>query len=88
MFEEIKSLIQLKIVNCENKDFISELKNILANVKLDETKIYNQLKAENIIDILKDEFYEFIANNSSEKQFIVKIKNKTNKLNLEKHTNI
>ena len=32
---------------------------------------------------------EFIANNnSSEKQFLVKIKNKANKLNPEKHTNI
>ena len=88
-FEEIKSLIQLRIVNCENEDLISELKNILADTKLDETKIYNQLKAENTIDTLKDEFNEFIANNnSSEKQFLVKIKNKANKLNPEKHTNI
>lgn len=87
-FEEIKSLIQLRIVNCENEDLISELKNILTDAKLDETKIYNQLKAENTIDILKNEFNEFIANNnSSEKQFLVKIKNKANKLNPEKHTN-
>ena len=88
-FEEIKSLIHLRIVNCENEDLISELKNILTNEKLDETKIYNQLKAENTIDTLKNEFNEFIANNnSSEKQFLVKIKNKANKLNPEKHTNI
>ena len=61
----------------------------MAVTKLDETKIYNQLKAENTIDILKNEFNEFIANNnSSEKQFLVKIKNKANKLNPEKHTNI
>ena len=89
-FKEIKSLIQLRIVNCENEDLISELKNILTNEKLDETKIYNQLKAENTIDTLKNEFNKFIANNnnSSEKQFLVKIKNKANKLNPEKHTNI
>ena len=88
-FEEIKSLIHLRIVNCENEDLISELKNILTDAKLDETKIYNQLKAENTIDTLKNEFNEFIANNnSSEKQFLVKIKNKANKLNPEKHTNI
>ena len=88
-FEEIKSLIQLRIVNCENQDLISELKNILADEKLDETKIHNQLKAKNTLDTLKNEFNEFIANNnSSEKQFLVKIKNKANKLNPEKHTNI
>ena len=30
-FEEIKSLIPLRIVNCENKDLLSELKNILTD---------------------------------------------------------
>lgn len=55
-FEEIKSLIWLRIVNCKNEDLISKLKNILADGKLDETKIYNQLKAENTLDTLKNEF--------------------------------
>ena len=88
-FKEIKSLIQLRIVNCENEDLILELKNILADAKLDETEIYNQLKSENTINSLKNEFKEFIANNnSSEEQFLVKIKNKANKLIPEKHTNI
>lgn len=88
-FEEIKSLIELRIVNCENKELIYKLKNILADEKLDETIISNQLKSENTIDTLKNEFNEFIENNnSSEKQFLVKIRNKANKLNPEKHTNI
>lgn len=61
----------------------------MTNENLDKTKIYNQLKAENTIYTLKNEFNEFIANNnSSEKQFLVKIKNKANKWNPEKHTNI
>ena len=78
-----------RIVNCENEDLILELKNILADAKLDETEIYNQLKSENTINSLKNEFKEFIANNnSSEEQFLVKIKNKANKLIPEKHTNI
>ena len=39
--------------------------------------------------IVKNEFQEFISNNNSfEKQFLVKIKNKANKLSPEKHTNI
>ena len=88
-FEEIKSLIQLRIANCLNEEIKSELKNILTNDKLEENLIYNQLKEENTIDVLKNEFNEFISNNnSSEKQFLVKIKNKANKLNPEKHTNI
>ena len=88
-FEEIKSLIQLRIVNCSNEELKSELKKILTNNKLDENQIYNQLKEENTIDVLKNEFQEFISNNnSSEEQFLVKIKNKANKLNPEKHTNI
>lgn len=61
----------------------------MTNENLDEDLIYNQLKAKNTIDALKNEFNEFITNNnSSEKQFLVKIKNKANKLNPEKHTNI
>ncbi len=88
-FEEIKSLIELRMVNCENKEVIYKLKNILANEKLDEIIISNQLKAENTIDTIKNEFNEFIENNnSSEKQFLVQIRNKANKLNPEKHTNI
>lgn len=88
-FEEIKSLILLRIVNCKNEELKSELKNILADEKLDENLIYNKLKTENTIDTLKNEFNEFIVNNnSSEKQFLVKIKNKANKLDPEKHSNI
>lgn len=61
----------------------------MTNEQLDENLIYNQLKEENTIDVLKNEFNEFISNNnSSEEQFLVKIKNKANKLNPEKHTNI
>lgn len=57
--------------------------------ELDENKIYNKLKDENTLETLKNEFNEFISNiNNSEKQFLVKIKNKANKLNPEKHTNI
>ena len=88
-FEEIKSLIQLRSINCKNEEIISELQNILTNEKLDETKIYDQLKSENTIEVLKNEFNKFISNNNSSKeQFLVKIKNKANKLNPEKHTNI
>lgn len=88
-YEEIKSLIHLRIANCTNEDLKSELKNILTDEKLDEKQIYKQLKDENTIETLKKEFNEFISkNNSSEKQFLVKIKNKANKLNPEKHSNI
>ena len=77
------------MVNCSNEELKSKLKKILTNDELDESLIYNQLKEENTIDVLKNEFQEFISNNnSSEKQFLVKIKNKANKLNPEKHTNI
>ena len=77
------------MVNCSNEELKSKLKKILTNDELDESLIYNQLKEENTIDVLKNEFQEFISNNnSSEKQFLVKIKNKVNKLNAEKHTNI
>ena len=42
-----------------------------------------------IKNIKKNEFNKFISNNnSSKKQFLVKIKNKANKLNPEKHINI
>ena len=77
------------MINCSNEELKLELKKILTGYELDENLIYNQLKEENTIDILKNEFQEFISNNnSSEEQFLVKIKNKTNKLNPEKHTNI
>ena len=72
------------MVNCSNEELKSKLKKILTNDELDESLIYNQLKEENTIDVLKNEFQEFISNNnSSEKQFLVKIKNKANKLNLK-----
>ena len=48
-FEEIKSLINLRIVNCINKELKSELKNILTDDELDENKIYNKLKDENTL---------------------------------------
>ena len=61
----------------------------MTNDQLDENQIYKEMKEENTIDVLKKEFKEFISNNkSSEEQFLVKIKNKANKLNPEKHTNI
>ena len=78
-FEEIKSLINLKIVNCINKELKSELKNILTDDELYKNKIYNKLKDENTLETIKKEFNEFISkSNSSEKQFLVKIKNKAN----------
>ena len=47
------------------------------------------IKEENRINLLKKDFQEFILNNnSSEEEFLVKIKIKANKLNPEKHTNI
>lgn len=47
--------------------------------ELDKNKIYNKLKDENTLETLKKEFNEFISkSNSSEKQFLVKIKNKAN----------
>ena len=48
-FEEIKSLIQLRMVNCSNEELKSKLKKILTNDELDESLIYNQLKEENTI---------------------------------------
>ena len=47
--------------------------------ELYKNKIYNKLKDENTLETIKKEFNEFISkSNSSEKQFLVKIKNKAN----------
>lgn len=49
------------MVNCSNEELKSELKKILTNNELDENQIYKQLKEENTIDVLKNEFQEFIC---------------------------
>lgn len=46
-YEEIRALIQFRMINCQNKEIIEELKNILSDKNLDEKHLYEKLKEEN-----------------------------------------
>lgn len=88
-YEEIRALIQFRIVNCENKEIIEELKNILSDVNLDEKHLYKKLKEENSLENLINEFQQFLLkNHSSEHYFLTRIKNKAIQLDPERPGNI
>ena len=88
-FEEIKALIKLRIINCNNIKIINHLMEILTSKELDADSIYAKLKEKfESIDI-KKELSDFIeSTQSSNKQFLSKIKIKADSLNPEISKNI
>lgn len=68
-YEEIKALIQFRIINCTNEEIIAELKNILSHKKLDEEEIYKTLKEENSLDKILEDFYNFLSKEHSSEHY-------------------
>jgi hypothetical protein len=62
-YEEIRALIQFRMINCQNKEIIEELKNILSDKNLDEKHLYEKLKEENSLENLINEFQLFLLKN-------------------------
>ncbi len=88
-YEEIRALIQFRMINCQNKEIIEELKNILSDKNLDEKHLYEKLKEENSLENLINEFQQFLLkNHSSEHYFLTRLKNKAMKLDPERPSNI
>ncbi len=88
-FEFIKSLIQLRIVNCNNQEINEILINILFNEDLDENKIFEELnRLFSEVDI-KEELISFMETTKcSKNNLLSKIKNKVDSLNPNKSENI
>ena len=58
-YEEIRALIQFRMINCQNKEIIEELKNILSDKNLDEQHLYDKLKEENSLEnLINDKAYD------------------------------
>lgn len=88
-YEEIRALIQFRMINCQNKEIIQELKNILSDKNLDEQHLYDKLKEENSLEKLINEFQQFLLkNHSSEHYFLTRLKNKAMQLDPERPGNI
>ena len=88
-FEFIKSLIQLRIINCCNSEIVNGLTDILTDNDLNEDRIFDKLK--DLFDKMdvKDEIISFIeTTNVSEVKLLSKIKNKVDSLNPNKSENI
>lgn len=51
------------MINCQNKEIIEELKNILSDKNLDEKHLYEKLKEENSLENLINEFQLFLLKN-------------------------
>ena len=81
-FEFIKSLIQLRIANCNDSEINQILINILLHDDLDENKIFEELnKLFEEVDV-KEEMITFIeTTKSSKNNLLSKIKNKADSLN-------
>ena len=88
-FEFIKSLIQLRIANCNNQEINEILINILLNEDLDENKIFEELdRLFDEVDI-KEEIISFMETTKcSKNNLLSKIKNKIDSLNPNKSENI
>ena len=88
-FEFIKSLIQLRIANCNDSEINQILINILLHDDLDENKIFEELnKLFEEVDV-KEEMITFIeTTKSSKNNLLSKIKNKADSLNPNKSENI
>ena len=52
-----------RMINCQNKEIIEELKNILSDKNLDEKHLYEKLKEENSLENLINEFQLFLLKN-------------------------
>lgn len=88
-YEEIRALIQFRMINCENKEIITELKNILSNENLNEQHLFKKLKEENSLENLIKQFQEFLLKkHSSEHYFLTRLKNKAIRLDPERPGNI
>lgn len=88
-YEEIRALIQFRIINCQNEEINDELKNILSNINLDEKQIFKKLKEENSLENILKEFYNFLSKkHSSEHYFLTRLKNKALKLDPIRESNI
>ena len=47
------------MINCQNKEIIEELKNILSDKNLDEKHLYEKLKEENSLEnLINDKAYD------------------------------
>ena len=55
-FEEIKALIKLRIINCNNIKIINHLMEILTSKELDADSIYTELKKNLKVLILKKNY--------------------------------
>jgi len=88
-FEFIKSLIQLRIANCNDSEINEILINILFNEDLDEKKISKELnRLFEEVDI-KGEIITFMETTKcSKNNLLSKIKNKADSLNPNKFENI
>ena len=88
-FEFIKSLIQLRMVNCYDKEINKILINILLDDDLDEKKIFEELNGLfEEIDV-KNEIITLIETTKCSKDNLLsKIKNKADSLNPNKSVNI
>lgn len=88
-FEFIKSLIQLRIANCNNQEINEILINVLFNDDLDENKIFEELnRLFGEVDI-KEELITFMETTKcSKNNLLSKIKNKVDSLNPNKSENI
>ena len=88
-YEEIKALLQFRMINCTNEEINAELKNILSHKKLDEEEIYKNLKEENSLDKILNDFYDFLSKeHSSEHYFLTRLKNKALQLDPERESNV
>ena len=88
-FEFIKSLIQLRIANCNDPEINEILINIIYNENLDEKKISEELNSLfDEVDI-KEEILTFMESTKcSKNNLLSKIKNKIDSLNPNKSENI
>ena len=88
-FEFIKSLIQLRIANCNDPEINEILINIIYNENLDEKKISEELnRLFDEVDI-KEEILTFMESTKcSKNNLLSKIKNKVDSLNPNKSENI
>lgn len=89
IFQFIKSLIELRKINCNDVEIIKTLENILTNNDLSEEMIFEKLETRFEKLDVKNEFLNLIENTkSSSKNLLSKIKNKINSINPNKSENI
>ena len=88
-FEFIKSLIQLRMANCEDKEINEMLINILLDNDLDEKRIFEELNRLFEETDVKNEIITLIETTKCSKDNLLsKIKNKADSLNPNKSGNI